>query len=124
MGFDGKVLGMPDVDYELLRDTRDERGLRTAQIVEQHAEELGIGRDSLDNIFCGNRRPSMRVVRALSRILDLPVERIIRGGGTEPAEPNKTSERQKDPSGPSRRQDREERRTGPKRPEHSEAIAS
>ena len=113
---------MPAIDHELVCETRDELGLRTSQILEQLNAELDLGRKSLDNILCGNRNPSMRVVRALGRILGLPVSRIVLNEGEQPVTPAKP-ERPKDPSGPARRQDTEEKKTAPRRVQGS-AVAS
>lgn len=114
---------MPAIDFVLVRDRRDELNIRNPTL----ASELEITTPSVENIMCGNTDPSMRVVHGLSRILTLPVSKILIGERTSdgelPDQPDSTP-RPKDPSGPARRKDTEDRRTGPKRARNAEAVAS
>jgi transcriptional regulator with XRE-family HTH domain len=106
---------MPPIDYERVRDRRDELGLRNGQI----ASELDLETPSVENIMCGNADPSMRVVHGLSRLLGLTVAVIVGGARTPQGDPSEPPiQPTKGPAGPPSRQDTEDkktRRSGPRR---------
>lgn len=107
---------MPPVNFERLRDRRDELDLSNEAL----AEQMGLSQGYAENILYGTDEPSMRVIYRFSRVLDLPVKEIV-VADPDP-DPNPASEpepaqpaREKDPAGPPARRNGRDDRRGPRR---------
>lgn len=109
---------MPRINHDLVRARRDELDLSNAAL----ASKLGLATGSVENIVCGAVLPSMRAVHRMSRVLDIPVHKIVAsdvgqdGERTPQGDPSEPPVQPKnEPKGPTRRQDREGGRKAPKR---------
>lgn len=101
---------MPPVNFDRLRDRRDELGLSNAKL----AELVGKSQGYVENILYGNDDPSRQVMYRLRDALDLSMSEIEASDKTPQGDPSEPpAQPPPPPPPPSRRQEKAGK--GPKR---------
>lgn len=88
---------MPAVNFERLRDRRDELGLTNARL----AELVGKSQGYVENILYGTDEPSRQVMYRLRDALNLPMSEIEADKRDEPPQGDPSEPPVQPPTGPS-----------------------